>query len=357
MPENNTFGIQAGQAAINTGQSFLGGLLGQVFANVNDKRQLEQQEKLNRMAISSNKELAQFNYDQQMKMWEATNYGAQMEQLKKAGLNPGLLYGMKGGGGVTTNAAQAQGVGAAQAPVGGGEIMAMMNMRLQQAMTQAQIKLAESQANKNNVEATKIGGVDTQKANIEIRSLTQGIENQKAQEQLTKADARLREMQTDLTGKTFQDQVDFIAYQAQRALTDLQNAQNETYINRTTREDKIRIIQEEAIGATLKNLLTDAQTTQTQQLTEESKQKIKESASNVEVNTQKIQNLKTEIATEWSKIAQTTEGQNIEKAKLAIEKFKALMQNAYPGIESLLLEKSDYYKGVQELYDKITKGH
>ena len=34
-------------------------------------------------------------------MWKDTNYSAQMEELKKAGLNPGLLYGMSGGGATT----------------------------------------------------------------------------------------------------------------------------------------------------------------------------------------------------------------------------------------------------------------
>ena len=43
-----------------------------------------------------------YSYGKQMDMWNATNYPAQVEQLNKAGLNPALEYGMKGGGGVTT---------------------------------------------------------------------------------------------------------------------------------------------------------------------------------------------------------------------------------------------------------------
>ena len=38
----------------------------------------------------------------QMQMWEDTNYAAQVEQLKKAGLSIGLMYGKGGAGGATT---------------------------------------------------------------------------------------------------------------------------------------------------------------------------------------------------------------------------------------------------------------
>ena len=40
-------------------------------------------------------------------MWENTNYSTQVEQLKKAGLNPALLYGKGGGMGATTGSASA----------------------------------------------------------------------------------------------------------------------------------------------------------------------------------------------------------------------------------------------------------
>ena len=57
----------------------------------------------------------------QMQMWEETNYAAQVEQLKKAGLSIGLMYGEGGAGGTTTGAG-ATGVSAPSAPSGMGLI-------------------------------------------------------------------------------------------------------------------------------------------------------------------------------------------------------------------------------------------
>lgn len=53
------------------------------------------------MQIDGSKQMAEFNRQQQMKLWEDTNYSAQMEQMRKAGLNPGLMYEMGGPGGQT----------------------------------------------------------------------------------------------------------------------------------------------------------------------------------------------------------------------------------------------------------------
>ena len=40
--------------------------------------------------------------DQQLAMWNSTNYEAQTAHLQAAGLNPALMYGAGGGGGSTT---------------------------------------------------------------------------------------------------------------------------------------------------------------------------------------------------------------------------------------------------------------
>jgi hypothetical protein len=47
-------------------------------------------------------QLNQQGHNLQFDMWNKTNYKAQMEHMKKAGLNPALMYGMSGGGGSTT---------------------------------------------------------------------------------------------------------------------------------------------------------------------------------------------------------------------------------------------------------------
>ena len=99
-------------AAIGTG-------LGLITQKIADKRQLKQQEKLNELQIKGNKELAKYGNELQYEMWQKTNYPAQVEMLKEAGLNPGLMYGGAGAGGQTGASTGGQVTGG-NAPAGGG---------------------------------------------------------------------------------------------------------------------------------------------------------------------------------------------------------------------------------------------
>ena len=91
-------GLEAAGGAVNAG-------MGMLLGKYNDRRQLKQQDKLLKQQEGYNRNAAQFSHDVQMDMWNKTNYGAQMEHLKNAGLNPALMYGMGGGGGQTTTKA------------------------------------------------------------------------------------------------------------------------------------------------------------------------------------------------------------------------------------------------------------
>ena len=103
-------------------------------------------------------------------MWEKTNYAAQIEQMKKANLSPGLMYGQAGAGGGTVSGAQGQGT---SQPTDRSIEMKLkgQEMGLQLANLASQIKLNESQANKNNAEANKTAGVDTELAKTSIENL------------------------------------------------------------------------------------------------------------------------------------------------------------------------------------------
>lgn len=258
MGDNNTFGIQAGQAALNTGQGAIGALIGQVFAGMNDRRQVNQQEKLNEQSFEINNRMAEENYKRQMRLWNETNYNAQVEQMKKAGINPGLMYGMSGGGGQTAAATPAQGVSGAHAPSGGGEIMGMQLMAAQRGLIEAQTKKTEAEA--ENLPKTG--------ANIEAStaSLTQGIENAKAVQALTEVQTRIANIQAEVQGKTIDEAISTIQSISAHEETKAINAMTEANVNRDTAESKIEIMRQEAIGALIKNdvmrkgmELTDAQ--------------------------------------------------------------------------------------------------
>lgn len=131
------------------GANAVGGLIG---AGVQHRRQ----KKLMGLQYKNQLGLNTHGQQMQMKTWEDTNYGPQMEQMRKAGLNPALMYGMSGGGGTTTGAqtgGSATG-GSASAPkmdIGAGVA--------QGALLKAQKDNLDANTNKTNVEADSIGGV------------------------------------------------------------------------------------------------------------------------------------------------------------------------------------------------------
>lgn len=157
MPLLQQLGMQAASNAV-------GGIMGLALGSINDKRQLKQQGKLQKQQIAGNKEMIDYQMAKELQMWQNTNYGPQMEQLKKAGLNPGLIYGMSGGGGATTGNATAS-VQGTSAPQGGREIQDMVGMGMQMQLLQAQKEVLQTQAEKNRADAAKTAGVDT--ANVQ----------------------------------------------------------------------------------------------------------------------------------------------------------------------------------------------
>lgn len=255
----STFIEGLGQAAATQASNgIVGTALGLITGGMNDSRQIRQQKKLNELQLDANKNMAMFNYDQQMKMWEATNYSAQREQLEKAGLNPGLLYGMGGGGGATTNAAQGQGTGGSQAPAGGGEQIAMMQQGMQMQLMQAQ---------KANIEAdtqNKLADIPNKQltgANIQAStaSLTQGINNAKAQEALTKIETSLKTIQNAYADQREGYTNEILAQQLDNMAQQWVSIKYENDITKQTWQDKVKQIKQEAINSVITGALMNSQ--------------------------------------------------------------------------------------------------
>lgn len=166
------------------GKSVLGAGLGLITGQYNDSRQLRQQQRLQNMQVQGQKELGEYNRQLAMQMWEDTNYAAQVEQLRKAGLNIGLMYKGAGAGG-TTQGASAGNVTGGQAPTGGGEIGMAMQMGMQMQLLKAQKENIEANTEKTKVDTVKTAGVDTQ-------AVTQGI---------SESAKRIENLEQDLTNK------------------------------------------------------------------------------------------------------------------------------------------------------------
>lgn len=273
-------GEQAASAGIGAG---MGILLGEY----NDHRQLRQQQKLQELQIEGQKRMTDYTYAKQLQMWHDTNYEAQMEHIKNAGLNPGLMYGMGGGGGTTTGSGSGS-VAGANAPTGGREIQDLTGMGMQMQMMQAQKELLQSQTEKNEAEAAKIKGVDTQEgvqrmeeSKTRIDALLQGIDNAKQQNTIQKLEITLKNMENYEKQASQEDRLDYIEYQTKIAAKQLKLITNEGQISDATMADKIKIVGQEAIGSVLRNILTGETTKKTIADTDVARQRVKEIANGI----------------------------------------------------------------------------
>jgi len=150
-----------GGAALNAGMGIVNNVGQLIFGRALQKQQLKGQKE-----ALANQNAAQYD------MWLKTNYSAQKEQMEKAGLNPGLLYGMSGGGATTT--------GGASAMPSSGQAHGIMDMQ-----SIAQMRLLEAQAAKLEAETAEIKG-DTYQPGEKSANLNADTTNKALQGIVTK---------------------------------------------------------------------------------------------------------------------------------------------------------------------------
>lgn len=219
-------GIDIGKNIVNTG-------MGLLLEGHNDKRQLAQQGKLNEQQYDINNRMAESNYERQMRLWKDTNYAAQMEQLRIAGLNPGLIY--EGGGpGGTTQAAQAQGISGAQAPAGGMEIMNMM-------MNKAQIDLIRAQTEKTKAET---GNVPLTGKNIEAstENLKADTANKAVQKEILETESYLKNIESYIAEETQNDAVAMVRTGLRKFTAEMHTAETQQRVTQETANNNIKIV-------------------------------------------------------------------------------------------------------------------
>jgi hypothetical protein len=165
------------------GSGLISGAMGMIGGIGQANRQYHRQKKLMGLQDQYQRGLNQQGHDLQMDMWNKTNYKAQLEHMRAAGLNPALMYGSAGASGTTGS----QGGGSAA----GGQAVGEKVMDLQNMLLGAQLeKLA---AEKDNIDkdtdlkdATKkkISGVDTDAVKQSIAESVAREQNLNAEEKL-----------------------------------------------------------------------------------------------------------------------------------------------------------------------------
>lgn len=195
-----------GSTAASAGTGFIGNILNRVFGlSWSPKKAMEEQWKYNKniMALQNQyqKEAAAQSQQYAKDYWDYTNTENQVKHLKNAGLNIGLMYGQSGAGGMGASGGAHQ--SAPEQPQGNPVGMAIQIQQLEQQerMNNAQIALAEAQAEKAKTEAAKIGGVDIQESLARIENLLAGAEKSRKEGNVFDATVGLVEAQKKLTEK------------------------------------------------------------------------------------------------------------------------------------------------------------
>lgn len=285
--------------------------IGMGIAGWQDRRQLRQQRKLQNLQLEGMRSSTDYQAQKEYEMWLKTNYGPQMEQLKKAGLNPALMYGMGGAGGATMGGSGAAPAGG-HAPTGGGEIMGMMELGNQVA----QRKLIEAQTENVKAQTAKTSGVDTEKTQVETKSLAQGIENQKAAEQLTQTQNRIAKIDEWIKGKSAEDAVEIIMWQSEKILNEVELLSRENIVNKATMNDRIDTIKQELAIKVLTQGLIRAQTQ-----TEKGKPALQKAE--IEVLTEQATDIVRKGMQKWQEIENQGGELGIERTKELREEMKA----------------------------------
>lgn len=239
-----------GSSAASTGIGFIGNALSQAFGlSWSPQRAMREQEAYNKRIMA-----LQYQYQQQAAAqsqqyakdyWDYTNAENQVNHLKNAGLNVGLMYGQSGAGGMgASGGARQESPDQAQGnPIG--MALQVQQIEQQRRMNDAQIALAEAQANKAGAEANKISGVDTKEALKRIEEASSRIELNlregnykealteltKAEKEATNALKSLREMQEGLTKAQISEAFAIATYYSEKANTEYWAKENEKIQN------------------------------------------------------------------------------------------------------------------------------
>lgn len=316
MGDNNKAGAGWGQLGMQVAGGVAGQAMGMALGNYNDRRQRMQQDKLWQMEMKNRKEMTDYEMEKQYEMWLKTNYGAQKGQMKEAGINPALMYGMSGGGGAMMGSAGGN-VSGGTAASSSNEGMGMANMGIQ---TAAQLKLLQAQ--KENIEADTANkraeipgkegipsvqqqGIKESQQNIEeskgrVNLMAQQEDNARWAQELQRVDLAIKNNEKWISESTMDSAVRKFNTELNNAIAETRSKMVQAKIDEKTIDSKIEQIRAAAVGETIHNQLMKAQ---------------------INVSEQQVTNMINEVAQRW-------QGLRIEEQEMYVKQYLAKITSA-----------------------------
>lgn len=261
--------------------------------------QRSQNKKLLQQEYEYNKKWGKFQNELALDMWDKTNYAAQIEQMKKAGLNVGLMYGGGGAGGAIAQQPSAGASGAKasdQMPSGG----MGMQIGMQAARNQKEMEVLEAQ--KENINA------DTANKKAENPNIGKEGANLGTQNQIMELDRQLKELSNQRETETIKDQIASVKAQKEKLEAEARQENVEANVSEATEKEQVK---QRGEGATL-----------------EQQMRIAAQKSGIQVNEAQVKKMSADITESWSRIEKQWADNKIDKKQLELEKEKILIQKA-----------------------------
>ncbi len=202
--------------------------IGQRRRDMSDRRALMEQQTKNQERL--NRQGQQLGIE----TWNKTNAKAQVDHLKRAGLNVGLMYGGSGAGGATTSSGS--GGSAGSAPSEGAN---PMDMALRGAQTGLQAEMMKAQIDNINADTEKKRGVDTQEGQKRIEGIEQQIKESADKQQYIQAQTTFQRLLNDIKSQTKEDQIDSIIYQTEKLGKEVESIGYRNQIDKATVDTEI----------------------------------------------------------------------------------------------------------------------
>lgn len=221
-----------------------------IFNGMSMKRRYKYAKKMADYEQGLQKDLNLYNQGLALDTWNQTNVEAQRKHMENAGLNVGLMYGMGGGGGATTQSGAGGNAGNMTMPESMGEGMAIMN-GLSAAAQQANIELTKAQ--KENIEAdtaNKTGG--------EAANLAADVTNKTVQNAIMQVQKEMADIEKNVKNQTAEETVKQAKAATAKIIAEANSAQTKGTVDRETASQIIEQAKLETTKKTIEILAEEA---------------------------------------------------------------------------------------------------
>ena len=322
---------------LTMGSQLIGAGLGIGLSQYNDQRQIEQQNALSELQNKWDTVASNRNMQNQLELWNETNYPAQVQQMQKAGLNVAMMY--KGGGQSGQIAADNTNRQAPTAANGGGmEIQQMIQQQLNQRLTEAQINNinADTKGKEiNNINEGE-GGINQQVKFANIDNLIANTNNTAAKTKLTEAQTIGQDITNAKDNATLEASINKAYTEMELAINMLTESDIRTGAMVENKEAFMENYKQQLAAQAILNKLNQSQTNVNNQQVKNLQESINLIKSQTNLNEQQIQNLLQEIVNMKTENINNTIKTNQGNVQLELKKreIDVIEKLGYMGIGS-----------------------